>query len=179
MRYLQDPRKTKLPHGYTLAVKSTNRGQFTMSLWNGNKPAGTLDVEFASYGPNRDKILAVYEGGIYPNYRGKSIGTLIRALLTKAALNSRVNEIQHNGENMEYIAAKSLALSQGISLNNAKQLAIPLSTRIVRKLGYEPTGRYSSRITTNMNRAKINNAIKQITAAINIQRAYRRYKAQS
>jgi hypothetical protein len=177
IKYLQDPKKTKLPDGYTLSIMSTNRGEFKMSLWNGNKPAGTLIVEFVHSGPNHDKVFAVYEGGTYKNYRGKSIGTLIRALLTKAALNSNVNEVHHEGVNIENLAAKSLALRQGISINNAKKLATPISTRIVRKLGYEPTSNHTSRMTVNMNRAKLNNAIKQITAAINIQRAYRRHSA--
>ena len=169
-------RGTKLPDGYKIEVMSSAPNLLEMFLWNGNKRAGNLGMEFALYGPNRDKILAIFEGGTQPNYRGKSLGTLLRALLTKAALNSGVNEIHHNGININSISARSIAARQGIPLNNAKKVATPLSTRIVRKLGYEPTTGNASRMSKNMNRTKLNNAIKKITAAINIQRAYRRYR---
>ena len=122
-------RGTKLPDGYKIEVMSSAPNLLEMFLWNGNKRAGNLGMEFALYGIN---------------------------------INS--------------ISARSIAARQGIPLNNAKKVATPLSTRIVRKLGYEPTTGNASRMSKNMNRTKLNNAIKKITAAINIQRAYRRYR---
>jgi len=160
----------KLPVGYSLLAKTTNKRELTTRLRYGNKSLAYMVLEFVPYG--KDKVMISLNGGTYPNHRGKRIGTLLRALITKAALNSGVNDIHHMGINVENLAAKKLAANEGISLNNAKaRNPIPLSTKIVRKLGYAPRneayGNHQSHMTPYMNRTKLNNAIKQITSALN------------
>ena len=128
-----------------------------------------MDLEFFPYG--KDKVMVTLDGGTYPNHRRKGVGTLLRALITKAALNSGVNNIHHTGLNVNNLAAKKLATNEGISLNNAKaRNTMPLSTKIVRKLGYAPrneaNGGHQSYMTPYMNRSKLNNSIKQVTSAL-------------
>jgi len=182
MGYLGDPTRTRLPRNYKIGVQSVNRTTLVTALWNGNKAAATIEVSFAPYGQNLGQTMAEFHGATSKNHRGKGIGALFRALVTKAVLNSGVNFVSHNGVNVGNLAAKALANRYGISLQEARhhKNLIPLSTRIVRKIGYTPikskngSNSTSSVMKSTNNRTKLNNAIKRISAAINIQRAYRR-----
>ena len=166
--YLHDPRKMNLPEGYSIRANSTNKRELTVKLWRGDNPLAYVVLEFVPYGK---KVMVTLDGGTYPPHRQKGIGTLIRALVTKAALNSGVNNIHHMGLNVENLSAKKLAANEGISLNNAKaRNPVPLSTKIVRKLGYAPRneefGNYQSYMTPYMSRVKLNNAIKRIKSEL-------------
>jgi GNAT superfamily N-acetyltransferase len=113
---------------------------------------------------NRKIITAEFSGNINKNYRGKGVGTWYRALLTKALLNSGADRINHVGANMENLVAKELAKKEGISLANAQKRInlIPISTRIVRKLGYTPVRNTVSSVMKNTNsRNKLNNILKR------------------
>ena len=65
---------------------------------------------------------------------------------------------------MEHLAAKEFAKKEGISLANAlkRNNLIPLSTRIVRKLGYTPVRNTSSSVMKKTNnREKLNKVLKR------------------
>ena len=167
---------TKIPRNYRLNITSYGDA-FHVNLRNKNKIAANMEVYVMRN--NNNRIAAEYEGATHPNYRGRGLGTLIRAVLTKALLESGVNYIQHPfGMNINNIVAKSIATKKGISINEARKTKnfIPLSTQIVRKLGYKPDGT-GNKATPNMNFTKINKIIRNVPAAINIQRAYRRHLA--
>lgn len=172
IRYLQDPIKTRVPRNYRLNVSSNNQNTLHASLWNGKKRAANVKIRLEQ----NENLMANFEGQTEPNYRGRSLATLLRGLVTKALLRSGVNRIIHYGMNVNNIAAKALAKKKGISVENAKlnKNFIPLSTRIVRKLGYAPNNNISY-MTPNMNMTKLNALVKQITSAITIQRAYRKH----
>lgn len=168
--YLHDPKKMNLPEGYLIRANSTNKKVLTVKLWRGDNPLAYVVLEFVPFGEK--KVMMTLDGGTYPAHRQKGIGTLIRALVTKAALNSGVNNIHHLGLNVENLSAKKLAANEGISLNNAKaRNPVPLSTKIVRKLGYAPRneefGNHQSYMTPSMSRVKLNNAIKRIKSELN------------
>ena len=168
--HLRDPLRMKLPVGYSIRARSPNKNGITTMLMYGDKSLAYMNLDFSPYG--KDKVMMTFEGGTYPNIRRQGMGTLLRALITKAALNSGVNNIHHMGINIELLAAKKLAMNESISLNNAKaRNPMPLSTKIVRKLGYAPrkehNGIYQSYMTPYMNRAKLNNSIKYLTSALN------------
>jgi hypothetical protein len=65
--------------------------------------------------------------------------------------------------NVDHLAAKELAKKEGISLSNAlKRNLIPISTRIVRKLGYTPVRNTSSSVMKSTNsRNKLNKVLKR------------------
>ena len=172
IRYLQDPQKTKVPRNYKLVARSTNGNTLHASLWNGNKQAANINIRLEQ---NINTIMANFEGQTNPNYRGRNLATLLRGLVTKALLMSGVNRITHYGINVNNIAAKALAKKKGISIEKAKvnKNFAPLSTRIVRKLGYAPNNNVYY-MTPTMNMTKLNNIVKKIAAAISIQRAYRK-----
>jgi len=145
-----------------MGVASRNKNSISTALWKGGKVVGHMNIDISpSY--NNNIIVASFSGTTNKNYRGKGIGTWYRALITKALLNSGVHLISHNGLNVDHLAAKELAKKEGISLANAlKRNLIPISTRIVRKLGYTPVRNTSSSVMkiTN-NRKKLNNILKR------------------
>jgi len=133
---------------------------------------------------NSNRIVAEFEGQTHPNYRGKNLGTLIRGIVTKALLKSGVNYITHPlGTNTNNVIAKTISKKKGISISEARNNKnfVPISTRIVRKLGYTKNNRSNTTniITPTMNLTKLNKIVRNITAAINIQRAYRRRPART
>lgn len=173
MRHLRNPTRTKLPRNFAIGIKNINSSRLATALWDGNKFAAAIEISFAPYGLKREHTIAEFNGGTSKNYRQKGIGTWYRALLTKAVLNSGVNMIVHSGVNKENLAAKALAKREGISLQMARNHKnfMPLSTRIMRKLGYTPSKRNngsnsstgSVMLSTN-NRTKLNNVIRKINS---------------
>lgn len=168
--YLRDPQRTRIPRNYMLNVTPFNN-TFHVRLRNKDKIAATMQVYITRNDKNR--IIAEFEGQTRPAYRGKSLGTLIRGIVTKALLSSGVNFISHHGMNTNNIMAQSIAKRKGISISEARvnKNFVPISTRIVRKLGYAK----NNTITPAMNLTKLNKLVRNITAAINIQRAYRKH----
>ena len=171
MSYLRDPTRTKLPRNFEIGLKNMNSSTLATALWNGDKFAASIEISFSPYGLKHEKTIATFNGGTSKNYRQKGIGTWYRALLTKAVLNSGVNMIIHNGNNKENLAAKSLANKLGISLQMARQHKnfMPVSTRIMRKIGYTPSKRNngsnsknSSVMKSTNNRTKLNNVLRKI-----------------
>jgi GNAT superfamily N-acetyltransferase len=154
-----------------MGIATRNRNSIATSLWKGEKLVAHMNIDIAPHGLNH--VVAEFGGYTNKNYRGKGIGTWYRALITKALLNSGVNKITHGGANMENLVAKELAKKEGISLLNAQKRInlIPLSTRIVRKLGYTPlknkNGRNTAssvmKITNNM--TNLNNILKRLGEA--------------
>ena len=171
INYLKDPTRTKLPRNFGLGIASKNRNSISTSLWKGNKVVGHMNIDIAPSGLNH--VNAAFEGYTNPNYRGKGIGTWYRALITKALLNSGVHRITHDGSNIEQLAAKKLAQKEGISLLNTlkRNNLIPLSTRIVRKLGYTPVKNKNGRNTASSvmkitnNITKLNNILRSLGEA--------------
>ena len=171
INYLKDPTRTKLPRNFGMGIASKNRNSISTSLWKGDKLVGHMNIDIAPSGINH--VVAAFEGYTNKNYRGKGIGTWYRALITKALLNSGVHRIAHNGSNIEHLAAKELAKKEGISLLNAlkRNNLLPLSTRIVRKLGYTPLKNKNGRNTASSvmkstnNRKKLNNVIRRLGEA--------------
>jgi hypothetical protein len=148
-----------------MGVASRNKNSISTSLWKEGKVVGHMNIDISpSYNNNNNYIVvAAFSGTTNKNYRGKGIGTWYRALITKALFNSGVHSISHVGLNMENLAAKELAEKKGISLSNAlkRNNLIPLSTRIVRKLGYTPVSTSSSVMKSTNNRKKLNNILKR------------------
>jgi GNAT superfamily N-acetyltransferase len=145
-----------------MGIATRNRNSIATSLWKGEKLVAHMNIDIAPHGLNH--VVAEFGGYTNKNYRGKGIGTWYRALITKALLNSGVNKITHGGANMENLVAKELAKKEGISLLNAQKRInlIPLSTRIVRKLGYTPVrNTVSSVMKSTNNRKKLNNILKR------------------
>ncbi len=165
IKYLSDPVRTKLPRNFQMGVASRNKNSISTSLWKEGKVVGHMNIDISpSYNNNNNYIVvAAFSGTTNKNYRGKGIGTWYRALITKALFNSGVHSISHVGLNMENLAAKELAEKKGISLSNAlkRNNLIPLSTRIVRKLGYTPVSTSSSVMKSTNNRKKLNNILKR------------------
>jgi len=171
IKYLSDPVRTKLPRNFQMGVASRNANSISTALWKGGKVVGHMNIDILpSYNNNNNSIVvAAFSGTTNKNYRGKGIGTWYRALLTKALFNSGVNSISHVGLNMENLAAKELAEKKGISLSNAlkRNNLIPLSTRIVRKLGYTPLKNKNGRNTVKSvmkstnSRNKLNKVLKR------------------
>ena len=166
IKYLSDPTRTKLPRNFQMGVASRNANSISTALWKGGKVVGHMNIDISpSYNNNNNNIIvASFSGTTNKNYRGKGIGTWYRALITKALLNSGVHLISHTGLNMEHLAAKELAKKEGISLANALKRTnlIPLSTRIVRKLGYTPVRNTSSSVMKNTNSMKnLNKVLKR------------------
>jgi hypothetical protein len=149
-----------------MGVASRNANSISTSLWKEGKVVGHMNIDISpSYNNNNNNIIvASFSGTTNKNYRGKGIGTWYRALITKALLNSGVHLISHNGLNVEHLAAKELSKKEGISLSNAlkRNNLIPISTRIVRKLGYTPVRNTVSSVMKNTNsRNKLNNILKR------------------
>jgi GNAT superfamily N-acetyltransferase len=149
-----------------MGIASRNKNSISTALWKEGKVVGHMNIDISpSYNNNNNNIIvASFSGTTNKNYRGKGIGTWYRALITKALLNSGVHLISHNGANMEHLAAKELAKKEGISLANAikRNNLIPISTRIVRKLGYTPVrNTVSSVMKSTNNRKKLNNILKR------------------
>jgi len=179
--YLRDPQRTRIPRNYKLNVRSFSN-TFHVNLKNNNKIAANMNVYVSQNNSNR--IVAEFEGQTHPNYRGKNLGTLIRGIVTKALLKSGVNYITHPlGTNTNNVIAKTISKKKGISISEARNNKnfVPISTRIVRKLGYTKNNRSNTTniITPTMNLTKLNKIVRNITAAINIQRAYRRRPART
>jgi GNAT superfamily N-acetyltransferase len=147
-----------------MGVASRNANSISTALWKEGKVVGHMNIDILpSYNNNNNIIVASFSGTTNKNYRGKGIGTWYRALITKALLNSGVHLISHTGLNVEHLAAKELAKKLGISLSNAlKRNLIPLSTRIVRKLGYTPVRNTVKSVMKSTNsRNKLNNILKR------------------
>jgi GNAT superfamily N-acetyltransferase len=165
---LQYLKQTRLRRNFQMGITSKNKNSISTSLWKGEKPVGHMNI-YITPNYNRKIIVAEFAGNINKNYRGKGIGTWYRALLTKALFNSGVDRINHVGANMENLVAKELAKKEGISLLNAQKLInlIPLSTRIVRKLGYTPLKNKNGRNTgssvmkSTNNKKKLNNVLRR------------------
>lgn len=139
---------------------------------NNNRRIANLLITFL---PDSTVYLAV--GGTSRNFRksGKKYGTFIRALATRAAIHGNANKVTHHGVNEDHLVLKQYAKNRGLSYLNAltlfmrqdpnflKNLPPPISTQIVRKLGFrQNTGHpYSSVFYKNMNTQKLNEILNQ------------------
>lgn len=140
---------------------------------NGNlQNAAHLTIMFE---PNSTVYLA--SGETERNFRKshKKYGTVIRALATRAAILGNANKVTHHGMNEERLVLKQHAKKLGLTEANAisrmlrrdpnflKNLPPPISTQIVRKLGFrnDPTNKNKSVFYRNMNTKKLNEVLNE------------------
>lgn len=154
--------------------KYSNENAAKISMWgfkNGNlQPTANIVIKFL---PNSTVYLA--RGGTERKFRGsnKKYGTVIRALATRAAIHGNANKVTHYGVNEENLILQAHAKKRGVSYLNAinlmfkrnanfiKNLPPPISTQIVRKLGFreDPNHPHKSVFYKNMNKSKINKVL--------------------
>lgn len=126
----QNTKKFKL----TYLINDKNAGNATIKVLVKNG-----DVYFAGGRTNKD-------------FRGRGVGTALRALLTKAALKAGYKKIMHTGVNMEHrskfrpVGNKNIATSTWI---------------VTKELGFTPTPEGYSVFTKNHNQSKINNVLRR------------------
>jgi hypothetical protein len=164
-----DPKHVRVKNYSNKNVARISIGGYT----NGNlRHAANLQIQFK---PNSTVYLA--KGNTERNFRGsnKKYGTVIRALATRAAIHGNANKVTHQGSNEEHLVLKEHAKRLGLSYVNAinrlmrrdpnflKNLPPPISTKIVRKLGFREAANhpYSSVFYKNMNTQALNKILNQ------------------
>jgi hypothetical protein len=156
-----------LNKNYKMTVNKTERG-FLIKLMKGNALASRLHV-YVDRLKNGDITAYLAEGKTEENFRGRQLGTIIRALGTKAAFVAGASQVNHVGANLESLALKSYAKKHGISLNEAAERVktntsfTPISTKIVRnKLGFlYHQNQNESTMTKNHPKTKLNAIVSQ------------------
>jgi hypothetical protein len=108
--------------------------------------------------PMRNGPVHFGEGATHTGFRGRGVGTLLRAILTKAVLKAGYNRIQHQGKNREKRSSTRPSGNSGVAT----------STWILRtRLGFQKVPdellghtNYNSEFTKNNNRSKINSILR-------------------
>ena len=114
--------------------------------------------------PVRNGPVHFGEGATHKDFRGRGVGTLLRALLTKAVLKSGYNKIQHQGKNREKRSTTRPSGNRGVATSTWI-----LRTRLgFKKIPDELVGHtnYNSEFTKNNNQSKINTILRN--AGLNI-----------
>jgi ribosomal protein S18 acetylase RimI-like enzyme len=145
-----DPSRIKINvRNYFNENANQNARKFTAKYIINGKNAGNATI----IALNQNGTVQFATGGTHPDFRGRGIATVLRALLTKAALRSGYNEIIHLGVNKEHRSK----FRPGGNKNT------PTSTWIVTKqLGFtNPDGNGASFFRKNNNQTKINNVLRR------------------
>jgi len=124
-----------------------SRRRLQVSMYVNGEKAGYAGVEIDPYGYAEFNM-----GKTYNKFEKRDIGRILRALLTKAVINTgKYNRIIHEGAN----------ISRKLKANNTNKR--PISTRIMQnKLGYAPNKNKPNKVsifTKNNNKSRINKTL--------------------
>jgi hypothetical protein len=152
-------------------LRNINPNKIKLNVSNNSHNAKKFKLTYLINGRNAGHAVAIVPmkiglGPVYfgngatpPEFRGRGVGTILRALLTKALLKSGYNRIQHHGENKENRSTTRPHGNRGVAT----------STWILRRrLGFKKVpdvlGRTSfyniSEFTKNNNQSKINSILR-------------------
>jgi hypothetical protein len=146
-----NPNKIKLNVSNT-SSKSAKKIKLTY-LINGRNAGNATAIVPMKIGLGRHVEFG--EGATHKDFRGRGVGTLLRALLTKAVLKSGYNRIQHQGVNMENRAKTRPSGNRGIPTS-----AWILRTRLGFKKIFDNHRYHISEFTKNNNQSKINSILR-------------------
>jgi len=105
--------------------------------------------------PLRNGPVHFGEGATHKDFRGRGVGTLLRAILTKAVLKAGYNRIQHQGENREKRSITRPGGNKGVATSTWI-----LRTRLGFKKVPDENANYNSEFTKNNNQGKINSILR-------------------